>query len=345
MSKNYNKNIGLNNLTGGPDRRKEIIDNIKDKGAYLPQSIFYDDMDRALIDFIDNDINMVVEGEKVPIFFLTLQRWSEFTKSWGSSDEYKDVDLPFISIVRDPDVQAGSNQQKFWNIPGKKSWLYMKVPTLTNGRVGLDHYKIPQPTPVDLSYKVRFFSNRIIEVNDINKIFQKKFDSRQHYITVKGHPIPLHLEAVSDDSKTDEMEARRYYIQEFEILMYGYLLDEEDFELVPTIDRSMLHLSSGGNSGSSPKIRKNTGLNDTVSYEVSFKRNTSLTSSIDINETISFNGVTKYNLEDVNLLVNNELQENFPFEVVRGDELTIKVTRPDGSDNSNSTLTINGVFV
>ena len=46
---------------------------------------------------------------KVPVIFLSIQRWAEFAKTWQFSDENKNIKMPFITIVRKPDAQVGTN--------------------------------------------------------------------------------------------------------------------------------------------------------------------------------------------------------------------------------------------
>jgi hypothetical protein len=80
------------------------------------------------------------------------------------------------------------------------------------------------------------------DLNKFNRIIQRAFQSRQCYINVNGHPMPLHLESIGDESNIDDFENRRFYVQMFEMKLLGYILDEEDFEVIPTINRTMLTL-------------------------------------------------------------------------------------------------------
>jgi hypothetical protein len=94
----------------------------------------------------------------VPVIFLTIQRWTEFSKTWQFSINIKNIELPFITVVR-KDIQQGQNQAGLWNIPGNRSYTYMKVPTWDGARKGFDVYKVPQPTSVDMTYEVRIFKS------------------------------------------------------------------------------------------------------------------------------------------------------------------------------------------
>lgn len=333
------RKIDLTNNTFGVERRQDILDGISENGTYLPQAVLYDDIDRAMIDFVDGDVDLYVEQTdnnmaaglvKVPVFFFTIQKWGEFTKSWSSSDEFKDVKMPFITVVREPDIQQGTNQNQFWNVPGRRTWTYFKVPTFNNNRVGMDLYKIPQPTSVDLTYNVRFFSNRMQELNALHNIIQRKFNARQYYINVKGHPMPLILETVQDESKIEDIDARKYYVQTFEIICKGYILDDKDFEIVPAVDRSTLAISAGGEKldYNQPRVKKNLDLsNNGISYMIDFKHDSYNIATIKMDNDAIFSGLSdEYNISTVQFFVNG-VGQILPFSVRRNDEIHIKIDK------------------
>lgn len=240
VPKGFRKNIRLVKDSVGFDRRQELLDNISVNGTFLPRGVGYEDIDSSYIDFVKNELSITIDGEKVPVLFLTIQRWSEFSKSWQFSDKYKDIKMPFITIVRQPNPQVGTNQAGLYNIPGRRTYTYMKVPTFEGGRKGVDLYKIPQPTSVDLTYEVRLFCNRMRDLNKLNELVQKTFQSRQFYIKVNGHPMPVLLESIGDESNIDDFENRRFYVQPYEMVIYAYIQDEEDYEVVPTVNRSLV---------------------------------------------------------------------------------------------------------
>lgn len=244
-NKGYITDLDIHNKLFGPERREELTKNIAESGTYLPKGVYEEDMDQSVIDYIKSDdgLSITIEGEKVPVIFLTLQRWSEFTKTWEFTDEYKDIQMPFITVIRNTDIQKGQNQAGLWNIPGNRTYAYMKVPTSDGVRHGVDVYKIPQPTSVDLTYEVRLFTNKLRHLNKFSRKIQRAFQSRQSYIDVNGHPMPLHLETINDETNSD-FEDRRFYIQMFELKLYGYILDEEDFEVIPTINRTVSFVES-----------------------------------------------------------------------------------------------------
>jgi len=104
----------------------------------------------------------------------------------------------------------------------------------------MDLYKIPQPVPVDITYEVRIICNRMRELNRFNKLIMQKFTSRQAYTFVKGHYIPIILESVGDESQISDTEKRRFYNQNYTLQLQGFLMDEEEFEVTPAINRKIL---------------------------------------------------------------------------------------------------------
>lgn len=241
VPKGFKKDINLIPDHIGPRRREEMVSiDIAKGGTFLPRGVMYEDIDKTFIEFIGKDLSLTIDGAKVPVIFLTIQRWAEYARTWEFTDEYKNIKLPFVTIVRKPDIQVGTNQNSLWNIPGHPTYNYYRVPTFNGGREGVDIYKVPQPTSVDITYEVRIFCGKMRDLNRFNLKVIKAFRARQFYISPNGHPMPVHLESVGDESQIDDFQARRFYAQLFEMKLLGYVLDEEDFEVTPAIDRSLV---------------------------------------------------------------------------------------------------------
>lgn len=239
VPKNFRNNIRVVNPKIGLERREELLSEIHKGNGFLPKGVHIMDMDQSFIEFVKNDLSISIDGEVVPSIFLTIQRYSEFTKTWSFVDEYRNIKMPFITIVRKPDAQPGTNYAGLYNIPGRQLWTYYKVPTNDGSRVGVDLYQIPQPTSVDMEYEVRFFTNKMTDINLLNEKVQIAFRSRQFYIYPNKHPMPLTLEGLSDESNINDFEGRRFYVQVYTIKLAGYILDEKDFKIVPSINRIM----------------------------------------------------------------------------------------------------------
>ena len=82
LPKNYRKNLKITPTPIGFEARQNILNDIANPGTYLPKGILHEDMDRDFIDYVENDLNLVLGGEKVPVIFLSIQRWAEFAKTW-----------------------------------------------------------------------------------------------------------------------------------------------------------------------------------------------------------------------------------------------------------------------
>ncbi len=341
LPKKNKKNVNINPDKTGNDKRKELFEDISDNGTYLPKGVLHEDMDKSFVDFIETGIDLSLAGEKVPVIFLTIQRWAEFAKTWQYSDEYKNIKIPFITVVRKPDAQVGTNQAGYFNIPGKPTFTYMKVPTWDGNRKGMDIYKIPQPVPIDLVYEVRLFCNRMRDLNKMNMKFIQTFSPQQHYIKVNGHPMPLMMDSIGDESVINNLDERKYYVQMFNIKMMGYLLDEEDFEVTPAISRAVTLVEVIDNVKRSQYEIQESEEDKTTEISVIIE------SGLD-NITLPIDTDTRFT-EDLNSNINSVIYEvngtpkTIPFSVDAGDSLRIIVTKTDISKSSK--VIIKGVLL
>ena len=236
--KQIKKNIDLTPHRTLYPRRVELLDKINEHGTFLPKSILHADLDGGFLNFVKNDLRVVTEGNVIPTtdILITTQNWAQFTQTWNFQDLDKNVSPPFITVVRNPEIKYGSLPSLLWTIPNRKQFYYASVPSFDGDRINLDVYKIPQPVPVDIKYSVKIICNRMRELNALNKTILQKFSSRQAYTQIKGHYIPIIMDSVSDESVMD-VEKRKYYIQSYDFTMMGFLMDEDEFEVKPGVER------------------------------------------------------------------------------------------------------------
>lgn len=245
------------------ERVKQIFEDIQKGRGYFPQSVLHEDHDKTFINFIKEDCKLVtnvsdvkrkiVQKRDVPVFFLNIQRWKEFQQTWQLMDNKQMVSMPFITIIRKLDVS--SDDKTPHTIPVRRLFPYQYVPTWDGNKKGVDIYKVPQPVPVRMNYEVRVFSTKIRDLNKFNKIMLRNFASLQYYINVNGHYTELILDSVGDESQVDGIEERRFYIQPYTIILNGYLIDNEEFEIKPAVNRVFTVNEVGGNSGLLPRQR------------------------------------------------------------------------------------------
>ena len=219
-------------------RRHEMADMISEDGTYLPKSLLHADLDRGFLDFVKESLETIVEGKKIPVvdILITSQNWSQFVETWDFQNIDKNIEPPFITIIRNPEVKYGNNPAVMYNIPNRRMYYYMEVPTWDGNRKGADIYKIPQPVPADFKYTVAIVCNRMREVNTLNQRVLETFASRQAYQVINGHYIPIINDGFADESVLD-LEKRKYYIQKYDFTMMGFLIDETQFEVSPAISR------------------------------------------------------------------------------------------------------------
>ena len=220
-------------------RREEIKDMITKDGTYLPKSLLHADLDRGFLDFVKEKFNIVSEGKKIPVvdILITTQNWSQFVETWDFQNIDKNIEPPFITVIRNPEVKYGNNPAVMYNIPNRRMYYYMEVPTWDGNRKGADIYKIPQPVPADFKYTVAIICNRMRDLNTLNQRVLETFASKQAYQVINGHYIPIINDAFADESVMD-LEKRKYYIQKYDFTMMGFLIDEEQFEVFPALSRT-----------------------------------------------------------------------------------------------------------
>jgi len=242
----YKKKLNILGRPDGIQRREQIKEMITDKDVFLPKGVLHEDLDAGFKEFVNTDLEIVcdyVENDntvikrKLPVIMMGIQGWNEYSKTWEFSDKYKNIKIPFITIIRQPDTQVGTHPSLIYNIPQGRKYVYAEVPTWDGNRKGVDLYKIPQPVPIDISYDVRIFSYRQRELNEFNNIVMKKFQSLQAYSQVNGHFIPITLESTDDESEVTDLKGKRFYIQLYKFKTQGFIIDPRDFEVVPMISR------------------------------------------------------------------------------------------------------------
>ena len=223
------------------ERREQLLEYINKDGTYLPKSVLHADLDRGMLDFVKNDLAVITAGKTVPMIdiILTTQNWSQYVESALFTNLDYNVEPPFVTVVRSPEVKYGTNPSLQYTIPNRKQFYYASVPTWNGNEQGMDIYTIPQPVPVDINYSVKIVCNRMRELNQLNKIVLQKFSSRQAYTFIKGQYVPIIMNNISDESQMN-MESRKYYVQSYDFTMLGYLIDEEEFQVKPAIARTLL---------------------------------------------------------------------------------------------------------
>lgn len=317
------------------ERRRELSQFIAKDGTYLPKSVLHADLDRGMLDFVKNELQVFSDGQIVPTvdIILTTQNWSQFTETWKFQDEDLNAEPPFITTVRQPEVKFGTNPSTQYTIPNRKQFYYAVVPNWNGNQKGADVYTIPQPVPVDINYSVKIVCLRMRELNTFNKKVMQKFSSRQAYTFIKGQYVPIISTNISDESVM-EVDKRKFYIQNYDFTMLGYLIDEEEFQVKPAISR-VFQFFELDESKRKKKLEKKPENSDT--FQITFPYS--------INE-ISYSKVIEYrvnvslsntnNIDDYDVYINGDFfgTNITSIQLNTNDELSVDINKSDNSKSS-----------
>ena len=321
------------------ERREQLLEYIKEDGTYLPKSVLHADLDRGMLDFVKTELEVVTAGKIVPMLdiIITTQNWSQYLETWKFVDMDYNPSPPFITVVRQPEVKYGTNPSLQYTIPNRKQFYYASVPTWNGNEQGMDIYTIPQPVPVDIKYSVKIICNRMRELNQLNKVVMQTFSSRQAYTFIKGQYVPIILDNVSDESQMT-MEARKYYVQNYDFTMLGYLIDEDEFEVKPAIQR-ITQLFEIDTTTRRQKIDKYPKNPDEFPSEFVFvSGNTTLVDMIDFTANMSLVGTDNINTYDVYINDDYYGSDVSLIQITTNDVLRIEVTKNDNTQESKITF-------
>jgi hypothetical protein len=328
----------------GYERREQLLEDINRDGTYLPKSLLHEDLDGGFLEFVKNDLRTSVSGKDIKVvdILMTTQNWSQFTQTWDFNNIDKNVQPPFITTIRTPEVKFGTIPSLKYNIPNRKQYYYAAVPTWDGQRKGMDIYTIPQPVPVDIKYSVKIICNRMRELNKFNQVIIEKFSSRQAYTQIKGHYIPIQLDEVSDESVMD-LEKRRYYIQSYSFTLQGFLIDENEFEVKPAVSRSLLLMEVAPRK-TKRRVNKIPPNPNRIPLDILFPvGTTAYTQTFEYTTNIKLidsENITSYSMyinglfygTDIQQLITGEIQIN------TNDVLTIQIIKTNNSLQSNFQL-------
>ena len=198
----------------GNNVKKSYQKTILEKAPIFPKSLEYNDIDSAVFEFVDKQIDIVIDGKIIPTYILySNQRFSEYTQMWEHSDEFGNLYLNFKTVNRDKNPSFGKNQGELWNIPGQRKYTLLQREVLEdNGTESYEIYTMKQPYAVDLSYTINFVTTTVDNLNQFNQKINKLFAARQYYIRPNGHFIPMVIDDISDET-TYSISDRKFYVQ------------------------------------------------------------------------------------------------------------------------------------
>ena len=194
-------------------------------------------------------------------------------------------------------------------------------------------YTIPQPVPVDVNYNVKIVCNRMRELNQFNKVVLQTFSSRQAYTFIKGQYVPIISTNISDESVM-ELDKRKFYIQNYDFTMLGYLIDEEEFEVKPAINRvlQLFELDSSTKRKKPLKVPENTN-----TFELTFNYPVGTDSYSKVMDyTINMGVLDSLNVQSYDVFINGDYYgtDIFNIPINTNDLLQIDIIRDNVLEDS-----------
>ena len=256
--------------------KKSYQKTILEKAPVFPKPLEYDDIDKAVFDFVDKQIDIVIDGELIPTYTLySNQRFSEYTQMWEHSDEFGNLYLNFKTVNRDKNPSFGGNQGELWNIPGQRKYILLQREVLEdNGTESYEIHTMKQPYAVDLTYTINFITTTVDNLNQFNQKINKLFAARQCYIRPNGHFIPMVIDEISDET-TYSISDRKFYAQAVTIKLMAYIIEKDDFEVKKYPKRTNLSLSGDKYKKNQPCVEieeiNNPLKNKTLNVNITFQ--------------------------------------------------------------------------
>lgn len=226
--------VGNQYLEYGFERINELMKLSDEKTKYLPRTILLEDLDIAVSEFVDEGkLNLVVDGKKIPCFYLINERWGEFERTWKFMDNDKNVPTPYI-VVRRTEKKVGTRLGNKSLIPQLMQFRYYDVPILDEGQVIFLRFKTPEPINIDLTYEVQLFTKYVVDINAFDEIIFKEFSAKQSYIFIDGNPMPLMLGDTTEANTIENIDGDKFFVSKYNLILKGFIRNEKDFEIVKT---------------------------------------------------------------------------------------------------------------
>ena len=153
------------------------------------------------------------------------------------------------------------------------------------------------------------------------------------------------LESIGDESDINSLDKKRYYVQTYVMKLQGYIIDEDEFQVVPAIERTFVSLELDVKSPKAiAKFIKDETLNDlNTKCVVQFQKGSANEVSFPSESRIVFNSVDVNNVSSYVIRVNGTIVSTTPFSVEPGDIITVGIIRTDTTLTSE--VTLNGIII
>lgn len=302
----------------------------------LPKPISYDDIDAEVTKFVSEKFSVFYKKSEIRTFFFSHQRMSEFTKTWELVDDDGNV-IPnnFKIVSRENNPKKGTMMGGFFNIPGDHLFDLGIFEKIDGQNKKFVRCKMRQPYCVDIIYNIKFVSNKLYLINELNSRVNDEFKSRQSYIKINNqHFMPVVLEDIDDESDYD-LEQRKILTQNYKLKVMAYIINENDIIYEDVINRVLL------NTDIDMSKQKNFPLIQNNSLVIDFPRKSKKYISFKSNASYAISDILKDdNITSYSIKLNNADIVGNSFVINKYDNVSVSIER----DNVNQISSLKFVF-
>lgn len=318
--------LNLKRKTFASMKRFENAEEAFETNTVFPKAVEYDDIDKAVLEFVNNDIKLTDNnGKFAPTFTLfSNQRFSEYSQTWEHTDEYGNLLMDFKTVNRQTNPNWGKNQGGMHNIPGDRRYtLQVKEVLDDNGTESYEVYSMAQPLSIDLMYTISYITADWHKLNGFNTQLNEIFKSIQHYIKPNGWYMPMTLASV-DDQTEYAIDNRKIYIQSATVEIKGIIVPESSYKIEKFPKR--LFTSVAEWSGSK---REDTFVDveeDKKKRKLTIFFNTGVsTAEFTFDELVRINEIKKENVRDFSIKIDGDKLKDISSGLTLNDSSPVKV--------------------
>jgi hypothetical protein len=324
------KNITKLSLTHGYVGARQRIENAKEafeKNLVFPKPVEYEDIDRAILEFVKNNIHLESDGKEAPTFTLfSNQRFSEYSQTWEHVDAEGNLLMDFKTVNRESNPLWGDNQGGLYNIPGDRRYtIQMKEVLDDNGTESYEVYSMGQPLSIDLEYTVNYVTADWDKLNTFNLQLNELFKSIQCYIKPNGWYMPVKLESIDDETEY-AVDNRKIYIQSAAFTVQGIISPKSSYKIERFPKRTFI--------GTSFEEKRNKAYVDVEELEDGDIITIDFSAGVDktqftFDDTLHIIGFEKENIRDFSIYIDGDkvkLPED-GFILPNGGEIKIKINQ------------------
>ena len=337
MPQSPKKNITKLNLKRERFGHGKVADNYMDSfdhNTVFPKPVEYEDIDRAVLDFVRDKITIISDEKEAPTFTLfSNQRFSEYSQTWEHTDEEGNLLMDFKTVNRTLTPTWGNSQGGNYNIPGDRRYTVLCKEVLEdNGTTSYEVYSMGQPLSVDLSYTVNFITADWAKINEFNTTVMNLFSSIQCYICPNGHYMPLKIENIADETEY-AVDNRKIYIQSVSLVLYAYIIPQSSFKIEKLPKRMFV-----GTAYDKDYLKPHVDVEDiddnrsvlTIDFKAYVDK-----SEFVFDDTMKIKTVGTENVRDYKIYVNNEKSTNKKHEAHSNDGVLNKTYEYGNGDEVN----------